>query len=112
MLKSGVKIAPVFVSVDPERDTIEQMKEYVTEFHPRLMGLTGSPDDIKQLAKSFRVYYMKTGDEGDDYLVDHSIIMYLMDPTWQFVKFFGKNYTLEELSQGLMDEMNSHGKKK
>ncbi|XP_002982593.2 protein SCO1 homolog 1, mitochondrial [Selaginella moellendorffii] len=110
--KSGLKIAPLFVSVDPERDSVEQMKEYVQEFHPRLVGLTGAPEDIKQVAKSFRVYYMKTGDEGDDYLVDHSIIMYLMDPKMEFVKFFGKNYTVDELSQGIMDEVKNHGKTK
>ncbi|GMI79927.1 homologue of the copper chaperone SCO1 [Hibiscus trionum] len=73
--KSGIEIVPVFISVDPERDTVEQVREYVKEFHPKLVGLTGSPDEIKKVARAYRVYYMKTAEEDSDYLVDHSIVM-------------------------------------
>ncbi|KAF5943332.1 hypothetical protein HYC85_017409, partial [Camellia sinensis] len=75
--KTGIEIVPVFISVDPERDTVEQVREYVKEFHPNLVGLTGNLDEIKKAARAFRVYYMKTEEEGLDYLVDHSIIMYV-----------------------------------
>lgn len=50
---------------------------HCAEFHPKLIGLTGSPDEIKKAARAYRVYYMKTEEEGSDYLVDHSIVMYV-----------------------------------
>lgn len=65
---------PVFITIDPERDTAKLIKQYVAEFHPRMIGLRGSLEEIKKVAKLFRVYFMKTNDTKD-YLVDHSIIM-------------------------------------
>eukprot|EP00850_Spirogloea_muscicola_P006663 SM000032S12047 [mRNA] locus=s32:89916:92474:- [translate_table: standard] len=105
--KANIQVRPVFISVDPERDTVEQVQQYVKEFHPRLMGLTGTPEAVRQAAREYRVYYMKTEEEGDDYLVDHSIIMYLMDPSMSFVKFFGKNYTADALAAGVMEEIGN-----
>eukprot|EP00271_Cylindrocystis_brebissonii_P008956 TRINITY_DN23512_c0_g1_i1.p1 TRINITY_DN23512_c0_g1~~TRINITY_DN23512_c0_g1_i1.p1 ORF type:complete len:380 (+),score=58.40 TRINITY_DN23512_c0_g1_i1:220-1359(+) len=108
--KGGVKIRPVFISIDPERDTVEQVRLYVKEFHPRLVGLTGSPEAVRAAARQYRVYYMKTDEEEDgNYLVDHSIIMYLMDPKMDFVKFFGKNYTAEGLAEGIIEEIREAG---
>ncbi|XAR68799.1 hypothetical protein NMG60_11000169 [Bertholletia excelsa] len=106
--KSGIEIVPVFISVDPERDTVEQVREYVQEFHPSLIGLTGTPDEIKKTARAFRVYYMKTEEEGSDYLVDHSIVMYLMDPRMEYVKFFGKNNDVDSLSDGIIKEIKQY----
>ncbi|GER37947.1 protein SCO1 homolog 1 [Striga asiatica] len=106
--KSKVEVVPVFISVDPERDTVEQVREYVKEFHPKLIGLTGSPEDVKKAARAYRVYYMKTEEEGSDYLVDHSIVMYLMDPNMEFVKFFGKNYDATSLADGVSEEIKRH----
>ncbi|KAL0336751.1 UNVERIFIED_CONTAM: protein SCO11, mitochondrial [Sesamum calycinum] len=110
--KSGLEVVPVFISVDPERDTVEQVREYVKEFHPKLIGLTGSPDEVKNAARAYRVYYMKTEEEGSDYLVDHSIVMYLMDPNMQFVKFFGKNVDTTSLADGVIQEIKQHKKLK
>ncbi|KAL2619920.1 hypothetical protein R1flu_000125 [Riccia fluitans] len=109
--KSGVQVVPVFISIDPERDTVEQVGEYLKEFHPRLVGLTGSVNDIRQVAREYRVYYMKTEEEGNDYLVDHSIITYLMDPNMEFVKFFGKNYNADGLTDGVVEEIQKYAKK-
>ncbi|XP_022883311.1 protein SCO1 homolog 1, mitochondrial-like [Olea europaea var. sylvestris] len=106
--KSGMEVVPVFISVDPERDTVEQVREYVKEFHPKLIGLTGSSEEIKKAARAYRVYYMKTEEEGSDYLVDHSIVMYLMDPNMQFVKFFGKNVDTDSLADGVVQEIKQH----
>ncbi|KAI5057128.1 hypothetical protein GOP47_0027143 [Adiantum capillus-veneris] len=106
--KDGIRVTPVFISVDPERDNVEQVREYVKEFHPRLIGLTGTLDNIRQVAREFRVYYMKTEEEGSDYLVDHSIIMYLMDPQMDFIKFFGKNYDVKGLADGIKEEITSY----
>ncbi|KAL1543570.1 Protein SCO1 1, mitochondrial [Salvia divinorum] len=110
--KSGLEVVPVFISVDPERDTVEQVREYVKEFHPMLIGLTGSPEEVKKTARAYRVYYMKTEEEGSDYLVDHSIVMYLMDPKMEFVKFFGKNFDDASLADGVIQEIKQHKKVK
>ncbi|XP_078167429.1 electron transport SCO1/SenC family protein [Carex rostrata] len=106
--KTKMEIVPVFISVDPERDTVEQIHDYVNEFHPRLIGLTGKPDEIRQVARAFRVYYMKTDEQDSDYLVDHSIVMYLMNPKMEFVKFFGKNYDVDTLTEGIIKEITAH----
>ncbi|GAV73571.1 SCO1-SenC domain-containing protein [Cephalotus follicularis] len=108
--KTRIDIVPVFISVDPERDTVEQVREYVKEFHPKLVGLTGNPDEIKKVARAYRVYYMKTAEEDSDYLVDHSIVMYLMGPDMKFVKFFGKNNDVDTLTDGVIKEIKEYKK--
>lgn len=108
--KSGIDIVPVFISVDPERDTVEQVREYVKEFHPKLIGLTGSSDEIRNVARAYRVYYMKTAEEDSDYLVDHSIVMYLMSTKMEFVKFFGKNNEVDSLADGIIKEIKQYKK--
>ncbi|CAJ1806852.1 unnamed protein product [Sphenostylis stenocarpa] len=108
--KGGIETVPVFISVDPERDTVEQVGEYVKEFHPKLIGLTGSPDEIKNVARAYRVYYMKTAEEDSDYLVDHSIVIYLMSPDMEFVKFFGKNNDVDSLADGVIKEVKQYKK--
>lgn len=77
----AAKIVPVFVSVDPVRDTPPVLKSFVSNFHPRMVGLTGSPAAIDAVAKEYAIYYKK-GDEapGGGYTVDHSRVAYLMDP--------------------------------
>lgn len=75
------KIQPIFISVDPERDTPAVLKEYVSAFHPRLIGLTGSPKEIAEVAKQYGVYSAKQdGGDNDNYLVDHSRIVLLFGP--------------------------------
>ncbi len=78
------KIQPIFITVDPERDTQKVMASYVTLFHPRLMGLTGSEDQIAQVKKSYKVYAAKVppteGNAADEYLVDHTSFIYFMGP--------------------------------
>ncbi|KAL6228242.1 hypothetical protein ACLB2K_002196 [Fragaria x ananassa] len=107
---AGIEIVPVFISVDPERDTVEQVREYIKEFHPTLIGLTGNPDEIRSVARAYRVYYMKTTEEDSDYLVDHSIVMYLMSPSMDFVKFFGKNNDVDSLADGITKEIKQYKK--
>ncbi|KQK17236.1 hypothetical protein BRADI_1g33190v3 [Brachypodium distachyon] len=106
--RTKIEIVPVFISVDPERDTVEQVHDYVKEFHKDLIGLTGTTDEVRQVARAYRVYYMKTEEEGSDYLVDHSIVMYLMNPKMEFVKFFGKNYDVDSLAEGIVKEIREH----
>uniref|UniRef100_A0A0G4H4G2 Thioredoxin domain-containing protein n=1 Tax=Chromera velia CCMP2878 TaxID=1169474 RepID=A0A0G4H4G2_9ALVE len=95
--KYGELVQPIFITVDPRRDDPDTVQEYCEEFHPRLIGLTGTEEDIKGVTKAFRVYYntgIKSGE--DDYLVDHSIIHYLMGKNGKFKDFFGKNLTVRE----------------
>ncbi|WCJ28050.1 hypothetical protein M5689_009759 [Euphorbia peplus] len=110
--KAGLEIVPIFISVDPERDTVEQVREYIKEFHPKLVGLTGNPEEVKKAARAYRVYYMKTAEEDSDYLVDHSIVMYLMDPNMNFLKFFGKNNDVDSLTEGIIKEIKQYKSKK
>lgn len=100
---SGDKIQPVFITIDPERDTPEAMKIYMSNFHPRLVGLTGSPEDIAAVAKAYRVYYAKAKGTEDkpDYLMDHSTILYLMGPDGKFVKHFTYGTDAKALAEGL-----------
>jgi protein SCO1/2 len=77
----AAKIAPIFVSVDPERDTPKVMKQYVTAFSPKLTGLTGSPEQIARVAKEYAIVYSKEQQPGaTDYLVNHSRVAYLFGP--------------------------------
>lgn len=84
----AAKIVPVFVTVDPERDTPAVVKQFAANFHPRMIGLTGSPSAIEQVKKAYAVYSIK-GEKtpGGGYLVDHSRQGYLMDPAGKPVAF-------------------------
>ncbi|KAI0655237.1 SCO1 protein, partial [Cubamyces menziesii] len=97
--KYGQIVQPIFISVDPARDTVPQVARYVSEFHPRLVGLTGSYDTLKATCKAYRVYFSTppNAQPGDDYLVDHSIFFYFMDPNGQFVDAFGKASSVEDV---------------
>ncbi|ORY27453.1 SCO1/SenC-domain-containing protein [Naematelia encephala] len=101
------EVLPLFVSVDPARDSPEQVKKYIKDFHPRLVGLTGDYDAIKRACKSYRVYFSTppNAKPTDDYLVDHSIFFYLMDPLGQFVDAFGKATTADEVADKVRTAM-------
>jgi protein SCO1/2 len=101
-------LTPVFITCDPHRDSPEVLKRYLDEFHPDIIGLTGSYDDIKQTCKHYRVYFSTPPDlkPGQDYLVDHSIFFYLMDPEGKFVDALGRNYTAEEATSIVKSHMH------
>jgi len=107
------EVQPVFVTIDPDRDTPEKLKSYLKEFHPRLVGLTGTNEQVKKAAKTFRVYYSKPiEDDSDDYLVDHTIIMYLMDPEWNFTQYYGQFMTAQEMADGMVKEVAQYNSDK
>jgi cytochrome oxidase Cu insertion factor (SCO1/SenC/PrrC family) len=87
------QVQPLFITVDPERDTPEVMAAYVANFDPSIVGLTGSPEQIKQAARAFRAYYAKVKQEGtsDSYTMDHSAFLYLMDPKGAYATHFSPN---------------------
>lgn len=78
------KLNVVFVSVDPERDTPEQMKLYLSNFDPRIQGFTGTPEQVAAITKAYRVYYQKVPLDGGSYTVDHSSAVYLLDRKGEF----------------------------
>jgi cytochrome oxidase Cu insertion factor (SCO1/SenC/PrrC family) len=102
------KIQPIFITIDPARDTPEAMKIYVSNFHPRMVGLTGSEEDIAAVAKAYRVYYAKAKGSEDkpDYLMDHSTILYFMGPDGKFVKHFTYGTDAKALAQGLRENIS------
>lgn len=83
-------VQPLFITLDPERDTVEHLAQYMPLFHPRLLGLTGSIKDVSQAADAYRVYYnrVSTGSKPDDYTVDHSAFIYLIDRDGKYLGFF------------------------
>ncbi len=90
----------LFVSVDPERDTPQQLAGYVGLFHPSIRGLTGTPDQIAAAAKAYRAYYKKISAEEagtSEYLMDHSAFIYLMDRNGHFVRVFGHGVDPKEM---------------
>lgn len=98
----GREITPVFISVDPERDTPEQVAAFAENFHPRMIGLTGSPAQVKAASNAYRTYFAKQ-EEGDPdyYLIDHSTFSYLVFPDHGFVDFFRRDETPEQMATRL-----------
>jgi protein SCO1/2 len=95
------RTAALFITVDPERDTPEKLKEYLSSFDPHLHGVTGNLDAVAAVAKAYRVYYRKIPTTGDDYTMDHTAIVYLMDKTGHFVAPFNMRRTPEVAAEDL-----------
>lgn len=96
------QVVPIFITVDPERDTVEQLAEYAPLFGEDLVALTGSAEATRGAAEAYRVYFAKAGDgEGDAYLMDHSSFIYLMGPDGKYVRHFGHNATPEEMAEAI-----------
>lgn len=97
-------IVPVLITVDPERDTPEVLKDYAGFFHPRLVALTGTPEQVTAAAKAYRVYFAKVEQDGAEpgaYLMDHTSITYLMGPDGGYVRHFGHNVSPERMAEQL-----------
>ena len=107
--KDMQKIVPIFITIDPERDTPEVLKDYVPNFHPKMVGLTGTKEQIVSAAKAYRAYFNKVVEEGGDdkeYLMDHTSITYLMGPEGQFVKHFPHGYDPKKMAERLTAILN------
>ena len=95
------EVQPLFVTIDPERDTASHLADYVPMFHPRLIGLTGSADAIRKVADAYKVYYARVPQDAGDYTVDHTAYIYLMDRDGHFVAPFNLKRTPEEAAVDL-----------
>jgi protein SCO1 len=106
--KKADELEPIFVTVDPKRDTPSVMKQYTAAFTPRLIGLTGSDAEIAAVAKEYHVYYAehRTGPGPNDYAMDHSSILYLMGPNGQFIAPLRTDSTGAEIASELAKLMS------
>jgi protein SCO1/2 len=99
--RENKEITPVFITIDPERDTTDRLKEFSSFIHPKLIALTGSDLEIKRVMKLFKVYGQKSNDEDfdeDTYLMDHSAFTYLVNSSNEFVDYFSRKVTAEEMA--------------
>jgi protein SCO1 len=94
-------VQAVFITVDPERDTPETLKSYVASFDAPILALTGTPEQVAQAAKGYRVYYAKHPEAGGDYSMDHSSVIYVMDPQGRFTASFTHESTPEQIAERL-----------
>jgi protein SCO1/2 len=105
--RKGMNIVPIFISVDPARDSIRQLNEYSKDFHKDFHFLTGTKDQIATATKAYRVYFSKANEhesDDEDYLVDHSIVMYFLSPSGEFLDFFTQRMTVSDVVDRILKQ--------
>lgn len=100
LTQKGYDVQPVFISIDPERDTPEQVASFAEYLHPKMVGLTGTPEQVKAASVAYKTYFRKNG-EGDGYLMDHSTFTYFMLPDIGFVEFYKRGDTAADMAEGV-----------
>ena len=102
------RVQPLFITIDPERDTQAVMQAYVPQFHPRLIGLTGTTEQIGDALEGWRVYARKVEDPAmADYTMDHSSYIYFMDPDGQLLGLYGTDSTPADIAAGIHNALGS-----
>lgn len=107
---AGDAVQPLFITVDPNRDTAEVLAEYVTYFHPRLIGLTGDDASVENAMKAYRIgrYFVPdTAGDPDEYLVDHTPTMFLMDAAGKFVTLFPHGTPADRIADAIKRHVNA-----
>ena len=99
LAEMGIEVTPVFISVDPQRDTPEVMASYANDMHPRMIALTGTAEQVKAASQAYRVFYSRGDGEGDFYLMNHSTFTYLMMPDTGLATYFGRDVTPEAMAE-------------
>lgn len=98
--EQGFDVNPIFISIDPERDTPDVLKDFSENLHPRMIGLTGTPDQVKAASQAYKTYYRKqASDDPEFYLMDHSTFTYLVLPEQGFVDFFRRDDTAQQMAE-------------
>jgi protein SCO1 len=103
----GLEVTPVFISIDPERDTPEALADYASNMHPELVALTGSAEQVKAASQAYKTFYRKQPAEDEFYLMDHSTFTYLMLPGTGFVDFFRREITSEQMADSVACFLNA-----
>ncbi|MBS7811280.1 SCO family protein [Roseococcus pinisoli] len=102
----GEAVTPMLITIDPERDTVAAMADYVSRFHPRMQGLTGTPEQISAVARRYRVYYARVQrPEMTDYLMDHSSFIYLVGPDGRVRSLFRPEMTPEQIATAVQGQI-------
>ena len=107
--EQAAQVVPIMITLDPARDTVEQLAAYAPLFHPRLVALTGSEEQVREAARAYRVYYHVPEEEGDAYLVDHSTFVYLMGPDGSYRTHFGIDASPEAMAEAIGKEIAASG---
>jgi protein SCO1/2 len=109
---NAAKVQPIFITVDPKRDTPDVMAQYTQSFDPRIVGLTGTPAQIAAVAHEYGAYYVahKIDEGANGYLIDHSTYIYVMDPQGQFVQAFDADTPADHIADDLVHDMKREEK--
>jgi protein SCO1/2 len=103
----AAKVAPLFITVDPQRDTPQVLASYVKLFDDRIIGLTGTPAQIADVARAFRVYYARAAAKDDAaYVMDHSSFVYLMDPKGRLAAMFSQDTSVDDMAAGIQERIS------
>ena len=107
----AAQVQPLFITVDPQHDTPKVMRQYTQSFDPRIVGLTGTPQQIAAAANEYGAYYVhhRTGPGANDYVMDHSTYLYVIDPGGKFVRAFEAGATGDQIADALRDLWRKHG---
>lgn len=104
-------VQPLFITVDPERDDVAALARYVEDFHPRLIGLTGTAEEVKEAGRDYRVYASAgPRDEDGDYIVDHTILIYLISPDGLFLDYYNRTKDQNQITESVRRHIKTHVK--
>ncbi|KAK9678624.1 hypothetical protein RND81_11G223800 [Saponaria officinalis] len=103
--QQNIRVLPIFVTLDPQRDNPSHLEAYLREFDSRIVGLTGPVSSIRQIAQEYRVFFKRVEEDENDYLVETSHTMYFINPNMEIVRCFGTEYGAEELSEAIVKEL-------
>uniref|UniRef100_A0A3P8UZW4 Synthesis of cytochrome C oxidase 2 n=1 Tax=Cynoglossus semilaevis TaxID=244447 RepID=A0A3P8UZW4_CYNSE len=107
------QVQPLFITVDPERDDVAAVARYIKDFHPRLIGLTGTLEEVKEAGQDFRVYSSAgPKDEDGDYIVDHTVLIYLISPDGLLLDYYNRTKNEEQMVENIRNHIRTYCKKK
>jgi protein SCO1/2 len=99
------RVGPVFISVDPERDTPRALRRFAENFHPRLVALTGAPRELERLGRAYGVFFAKVPTRPGEYLMDHTGFVYLIGPDGKYIEHFGSDISVDDLIDKLQRQV-------
>ncbi|KAI9522441.1 Protein sco2 mitochondrial [Dissostichus eleginoides] len=102
-------VQPLFITVDPQRDDVPALARYVQDFHPRLLALTGTPEEVQHAGRDYRVYASAgPKDDDGDYIVDHTVLIYLVSPDGLFLDYYNRSKSEEKIVESVKNHIQNH----